>query len=180
MKYFRIQLLTIMAKKLLFWVIITRVHGSNPTWSDILVTETKKNSRFYYDNNVCPLRLDWIARGCVPKQRSLCARRPKKLRARVRACQTRKQSSVERRSLDVLIICSEISLKQKNMLLWLYQLFLSEGHRKVWCQFHQHLMPSFFSSRSRKCKLTVILALLGSKSVNAMRKMLMKLTLGRS
>ncbi len=113
MKYFRIQWLIIIAKNLFFGSFRTRVHGSNPTWSDILVTKTKKTSRFYYDNNVCPLRLDSIARGCVPKQRSLCARRPRRLRARVRACQTRKQSSVERRSLAVLIICSEISLKQK-------------------------------------------------------------------
>jgi len=43
MKYFRIQWLIIIAKNLFFGSFRTRVHGSNPTWSDILVTKTKTN-----------------------------------------------------------------------------------------------------------------------------------------
>jgi len=120
MKYFRIQWLIIIAKNLFFGSFRTRVHGSNPTWSDILVTKTKKTSRFYYDNN-------------------------------------KKYAS-------------------------LISVILNRGPRNTWCQFHQHLKPSFFVHRSQKCKmtddLTVIFALLGSKRVKALGKMLMKLTLG--
>ena len=59
---------------------------------------------------------------------------------------------------------------------------ITENILPTWGQFHQHSTSSFYARRSRKCKklldLTVFFALLGSSSVKAACRMLMKLTPG--
>ena len=71
-----------------------------------------------------------------------------------------------------------------NKKIWGHYFATGWGEREeIWGQFHQCSTSSFYARRSQKCKklldLTVFFALLGSASVKAARRMLMKLTPGQ-